>query len=103
MASPLVPETILQSQFLSERASPARFSGEHRLALAILEDAIRIYCNPEGSLRLRRETALWLISDDRSWCFSFERICEALGLEPECVRRSLRPPGLVVEMARSES
>ncbi len=93
----LTPEIVLQSQFLNERASPVRFSGEYRLALAILQDAIQIYCM-EGSgrrnLQLRREAARWLHSDDRSWCFSFERICETLELEPDCVRRGLRAPGM---------
>ena len=91
----LVPDIVRQSQFLSERASPTRFSGEYRLAVAILEDAIQIYCM-EGSgrrnLQLRREAGRWLSSDDRSWCFSFERICEALGLDPDCIRRGLRAP-----------
>ena len=92
-----VPDIVRQSQFLSERASPSRFSGEYRLALAILHDAIQIYCM-EGSgrrnLQLRREAARWLHSSDRSWCFSFERICETLELEPDCVRRGLRAPGM---------
>jgi len=50
----------------------------------------------EGSgrrnLQLRREAGRWLTSDDRSWCFSFERICEAVGLDPDCIRRGLRVP-----------
>ncbi len=95
MKALLAPEIVLQSQFLSERASPIRFSGEYRLALAVLHDAIQIYCM-EGSgrrnLQLRREAGRWLNSDDRSWCFSFERICEALGLDPDCIRRGLRVP-----------
>src|SRR6266550_8472992 len=92
-----VPDIVRQSQFLSERASPSRFSGEYRLALAILHDAIQIYCM-EGSgrrnLQLRREAARWLHSSDHSWCFSFERICETLGLDPDWVRRGLRAPGM---------
>ncbi len=92
-----VPDIVRQSQFLSERASPSRFSGEYRLALAILQDAIQIYCM-EGSgrrnLQLRREAARWLHSSDRSWCFSFERICETLELEPDCVRRGLGASGM---------
>ena len=90
-----VPDIVRQSQFLSERASPSRFSGEYRLAVAILEDAIQIYCM-EGAgrrnLQLRREAGRWLNSDDRSWCFSFERICEALGLDPDCIRRGVGAP-----------
>ena len=92
-----VPEIILQSQFLSERASLSRLTGEYRLALAILQDAIQICCmagSGRRSLRLRGEAARWLHSGDRSWCFSFERICEALELDADCVRRSLRSAGM---------
>ena len=90
-----VPEIVLPSQFLGERPSPSRVSGEHRLALAILVDAIQIY-RMEGSggrnLQLRREVEAWFNSDDRSWCFAFERICEALGLDPHCIRRGVCAP-----------
>ena len=89
----LAPETILASQFLGERVSPTTFSGEARLALAILQDAIQIYCKPEASLRLRREAASWLGSSDRSWCFSFERICEALGFDSDYIRGGLHRRG----------
>jgi hypothetical protein len=91
-----VPDIVRQSQFLSERASPHRFSGEYRLALAILEDAIQAFCmdgSGRRNLRLRQEAGRWLSSDDRSWCFSFERICEVLDLDPDSVRRGLHAPG----------
>jgi len=93
----LVPEIVLQSQFPSERASLSRLSGEYRLALAILQDAIQICWMARSgrrSLKLRREAACWLHSGDRSWCFSFERICEALELDADCVRRSLGSAGM---------
>ena len=103
-ANLFTPDIMRQSQFLSERASPRRFSGEYRLALAILEDAIQAYCM-EGSgrrnLRLRVEAGRWLESNDRSWCFSFERICEVLGLEPDAVRRGLRGPRARLAALRS--
>jgi hypothetical protein len=87
------PDAIMRSQFFGERGSPVRLSGEHRLALAILEDAIDIYCKREalmrGNRRIYRETARWIHSTDRSWCFSFERICEVLGFDSEYIRRGL--------------
>src|SRR5919197_6242818 len=93
MTGLLGPGIVPPPQPLGERALPSRVSGAHRLALAILVDAIQIYCMEcaaRRNLRLRREAGLWLESDDRSWCFSFQRICEALGLDPDCIRRGLR-------------
>ena len=88
---PFVPDIVRRC----EPASPTRLSRECRLALAILEDAIHIY-RMEGSgrrnLRLRLEAARWFSSDDRSWCFSFERICEVLELDSDCIRRGLKAP-----------
>jgi hypothetical protein len=92
MTALLVPEILLPAQALDERAFP---TGAHRLALAILVDAIQIYrmeCAGRRNLRLRREAALWLNSDDRSWCFSFKRICEALELDADRIRRGLHAP-----------
>ena len=32
----------------------------------------------------------WLRSNDRAWAFSFLRICDALNLDPQYLRRGLR-------------
>jgi hypothetical protein len=32
----------------------------------------------------------WIASTDRSWPYSFENICEALGLDPDGLRRELK-------------
>jgi hypothetical protein len=62
---------------------------------AILEDAIAVYSKssaPKGSKarQILRETERWLRSKDRTWTFSFLRVCEMLGLDPVAIRRTLR-------------
>jgi len=90
-----IPDAILPSQFCDEAAVLAEAPGEHRLLLAVLKDAMHIYCTAGASWRRRnlrrfRETEEWFESDDREWLFSFERICEALDLDPQYLRRGLR-------------
>jgi hypothetical protein len=74
--------------------SPAERSGELRLVLAILEDAIMLYvkslCADTGSQPESRVARAWLESRDRSSPFAFECICDLLGLDSACIRRGLR-------------
>jgi hypothetical protein len=41
-------------------------------------------------LRARRQAMAYVESPDRSWPFSFENICDAVGLDTESIRRRLR-------------
>ena len=90
----LEPDVMLPEQFFTgPRQSEER--GEHRLMAAILDDAVQTYCMPlvaraRGGWRADREAGEWIESTDRSWIFSFERICEALDLDAECIRRGVR-------------
>ncbi len=60
--------------------------GELRLMAAVLEDAINILRKQPRS-RAGREAREWLTSSDASWPFAFERICDALDLDADSVRR----------------
>jgi hypothetical protein len=65
---------------------------EYRLMAAVLEDALDICRSARRRpvpRRLLRETEAWFESRDRSWPFSFERVCEALALSPAHVRADL--------------
>jgi hypothetical protein len=90
----LEPDVMLPEQFFAgPRRSEER--GEHRLMAAILDDAVQTFCMPQvararGGWRAEREAREWIESTDRSWIFSFERICEALDLDAECIRRGVR-------------
>jgi AraC-like DNA-binding protein len=88
----LEPDSLLPSQVerLANRTAP-----EHRLMLAVLEDAVHVYqvdsLSPHTGRRLRfRETAQWFASDDTSSPFCFVTICEFFGLDPDYLRAGLR-------------
>jgi hypothetical protein len=64
--------------------------------LAILRDAVECYQkyalarDPQGE-DLHRDAAEWIFSHDRDWPFSFENICDVLGVSAEYVRLGLAP------------
>src|SRR5262245_36958456 len=77
-------EVCVRYEAVYRRAEPA--SGERRLLLAVLEDGIRtLLKNARAThgrgLNLRREALGWLVTDDRADVFSFENICETLGID----------------------
>lgn len=74
--------------------------GELRLMAAVLEDAIHVLRKRPRS-RAGREAREWLSSADRSWPFSFERICEALDLDTGQVRGKVSTNGAVVRLPMS--
>jgi len=62
--------------------------------LAILEDAVDCFQNNllRPSLKSRRlfqEAEKWIVEVDGDWIFSFENVCEALGLNPAYVRQGM--------------
>ena len=71
--------------------------GELRLMAAVLEDAVNILRKRPRS-RAGREAREWLTSRDASWPFTFERICDALDLEPDSVRRQVSTGSRVVRI-----
>jgi len=82
-------EVCVRYEAVYRRAEPA--CGERRLLLAVLEDGIRTFlkyaqASHGRGLNLRREALTWLTTPDRSDVFSFENICEALGIDPVRLR-----------------
>ena len=82
---------------------PARRSwkyqvGELRLMAAVLEDAVNVLRKRPRS-RAGREAREWLASRDASWPFAYERICEALDLDADTVRRQVAGARPVLRMA----
>ena len=92
--APFEYDAVLPAQFFGRRSAAVQ-AGEHRLLAAILEDAVLTYCVPNaarsrGGSRAAREAREWIESTDRSWVFSFERVCDALGLDVHYIRRGVR-------------
>ncbi len=68
--------------------------GEKALMLAILEDAIEGFhkyreARNEKEKRLYQDAEQWILGKDDDWLFSFENICETLGLDPSYLRRTI--------------
>ena len=68
--------------------------GEEKLMLAVLENAVEYFQkyvlarNPRGK-QLFQEAEEWFLEKDSEGLFSFESICETLGLHPDPIRRGL--------------
>jgi hypothetical protein len=89
----LQPEIVLPEQ-LDDLGRRCKIP-EHRLMLAVLEDAVAVYqagCVSQhlGSRPLFRDTAAWFASDDTSSPFSFVTICELFAIDPDYLRSGLR-------------
>jgi hypothetical protein len=86
-------DIILPSQYFA-LTGPQALCSEQRLMLAVLVDAVNIIrsCRPNGSLRKRGlydEAHDWIFTRGRSRAFSFENVCDGLGIEPELLRQRL--------------
>lgn len=88
------PDILISSQYLATYRRRFHLDPERMLMLAILEDAIVCFqdnlaatCKRKRSLYLDAEE--WILDEDRFYLFSFENICEALGLDPVYIRRGL--------------
>jgi hypothetical protein len=86
----LQADASLPAQYWDTVARKDQLEPEKKLLLAVLENAIRTYrqyiFTPS---RLLREVEDWLFEENKASPFSFETICDALGLSVECVRRGI--------------
>ena len=87
-------DIILPSQYFGSIGSVG-LSGEQRLMLAVLVDAINVLQSWQGggSARKRRnfaEAAQWVNTRGTSYPFSFDSVCDALEIDSELLRLRLR-------------
>ncbi|KKU47972.1 hypothetical protein A3E96_02855 [Candidatus Uhrbacteria bacterium RIFCSPHIGHO2_12_FULL_46_13] len=83
-------QAVLPSQYWASNAQAQ--SPECCLMLAVLWDAIRCYQRYDGGRRGRqvfKEAQEWIENGDKRGLFSFDNICEVLGVVPQCVRQAL--------------
>lgn len=64
------------------------WTGEQKLCEGILWDAFACLRGVGGQQEQEKALA-WIRSTDRSYTFDFERICDTLGLEAECIRAGI--------------
>jgi hypothetical protein len=101
------PDMVLASQFFGALRQGGFIEGEKRLMAAVLADAVDCYIKHAFNTERRAqhmflEAEAWISADGpMPWFFSFNNICDMLGLEPEYIRRGLlewrrnrRPPSI---------
>ena len=94
IASLFQPDTLLSAQYFENFRSKIFPEPEKRLMLAILEDAVKCFqenllATTRTSKRLFEEAEEWIVEVGGDWIFSFETVCETLGINPEYVRQGL--------------
>jgi hypothetical protein len=87
------PDFLLSAQYFGNLRKTL-LEPEKKLMFAILEDAISCYQNNLTAHTVRgkrffEETKSWIVAVGNDWIFSFENVCEALGLNPQYVRQGL--------------
>jgi hypothetical protein len=88
------PDILIPGQFLATTKSKTHRDPEQRLMLAVLEDAVWCFQNglrakDKKKQDLSREAEEWLMEEDSQWLFSFNEICDLLGLEAKYIRKRL--------------
>ena len=94
LADLFTPDIILPEQFFDGARRDSYISGEKALMLAVLEDGIRCFQehlrNPRSNPRLlSRQAEEWIRAVDYDWPFSFNNVCETLGIDPSALRTTL--------------
>jgi hypothetical protein len=117
VASLFQPDTLLPAQFLETYRRKLHMEPETRLMLAVLEDAVACFqkyvlARDERGVELFREAEQWVLQEDHEWLFSFDNICESLGINPEYLRAGLvrwkcavlqkQPKAKVYDLARRQ-
>ncbi len=90
----LQPDTLLPTQYFASLKRKSHQEPERRLAIAVLEDAVdcfqkHLLARDRKSQQLFVDADEWISSDDRSWPFAFENICDLLQINSEYLRRGL--------------
>ena len=99
----LTPEPALPAQVHDIWHHTCAITPERELALAVFWQAV-IDLSKYRFARRRREQRLfieayeWVVSDDRSWPYSFVNLCEAFSLAPAAVRCRVLDDTTVAEL-----
>ena len=88
------PDCLLPTQFFEALKRKNLPTGEHRLLLALVQDAIDCFQkhihSPDPKRRqLFLDAESWIGSDDDYEAYSFNNVCETLGMSPAYMRRGL--------------
>jgi hypothetical protein len=87
------PDVVLPSQFFDLHDQGVS-GGERKLMAALLSDGIEAYIAQQTTVQLSRrrnkiDASEWVDTIDHSYVFSFDNVCECLGINPEYLRIGL--------------
>ena len=88
------PDILIDAQFQSTQRRRFHLDPERVLMLAVLQDAVLCFqehvmarCKRKQSLH--RDAEEWISNSDRSYLYSFDNVCETLGLDAGYMRAGL--------------
>jgi hypothetical protein len=88
------PDILIDAQFQSTQRRRFHLDSERVLMLAVLKDAVvcfqeNVVAKCQRKQSMHREAEEWISNTDRSYLFSFENVCEALGFDADYMRDGL--------------
>ncbi len=89
------PDALLPAQFYAAFRGGSGVSGEKRLMLAVLQDALDCFqkyafAKDSAGQQMFADADQWIEDEDRSWYFSFENICGILEINPQYLRLGVK-------------
>ena len=100
------PDVVLPSQFISV-ADDGLHGGERKLMAALLSDGIEAYiaqCSGMDEVEftnLRTDVREWVDTKDEDYVFSFDNVCDCLGIDADYLRLGLTRYLLAIRQQRS--
>jgi hypothetical protein len=88
------PDILAGDQYLQHTRRKHLLEPEKKLMLAILQDAVDCFQkyffsrHPKGE-KIVQDAEEWVIEKNSEWLFSFESVCESLGLNADYIRNGL--------------
>ncbi|MBI5506755.1 MAG: hypothetical protein HY899_18350 [Deltaproteobacteria bacterium] len=88
------PDTLLPAQYFAALQRKKYPAGEHRLLIALIEDAVEcfqkhLHASDAKRRQLFLDAEVWIAADDDFGVFSFNNVCMLLGMNPVYVRQGL--------------
>jgi hypothetical protein len=88
------PDILAEDDYSKTLQRKQQFKPEEQLMLAVLEDAVFCFqkylsAQDRKGGALFQEAEEWIVEESSEWFFSFNNICEALGIDPAYLRKGL--------------
>ena len=94
LATLFQPDTVAAAEYFKSYERTLGLEAEKKLMLAMLESAVEdfqkyVLARKPRAKHLFQEAEEWLLDKDGEGLFSFENICETLGLHADHIRKGL--------------